>query len=114
MNLRSQTNVRCEGWWEQEGFGRQPMYELTISLLDGNLHGQGRDIVGPFTLNGQVVQDQVAILKRYLGQHSVEYYGAYDGEGTFAGHWEIGGDRGTWIIQIVREEGSEGEIRELA
>jgi hypothetical protein len=110
-------NVPCEGWWEQQHFGRQPMHELTISLLDGHLRGQGRDIIGPFTLTGQVVQCQVAILKRYLGQHSVEYYGTYDGEGTFAGHWRIDAAEGRWLIKLVREKSKSNtataEIQEL-
>ena len=105
MSLRPEPSIRCEGWWEQVGYGRQPMLELTIALEDGNLRGQGRDIIGPFTLTGQIVREHVAILKRYIGQHSVEYYGTYDGEGTLAGQWEIGDFRGNWLIKFAREKG---------
>jgi hypothetical protein len=113
MNISSRTSIRCEGWWEQSGYGRQPMLELTIVIEDGNLRGQGRDIIGPFTLTGQIVREQVAILKRYIGQHSVEYYGAYDGEGTLAGKWEIGDFRGNWLIKFVREKGNADAAREI-
>src|SRR5947207_8154485 len=43
---------RCDGWWEEQGYGRQPMENLRISFGQGRLQGSGSDIVGPFTLSG--------------------------------------------------------------
>jgi hypothetical protein len=94
--------VRCEGWWEQFGLGRQPMEDLTISFDDGRLTGTGWDVVGQFTLTGSVQQDRVIIVKRYIGQHSVEYLGTYDGEGTMSGMWRIWGFGGSWLIRFVK------------
>ena len=31
---------------------------------------------------------------------SVLYVGTYDGEGTFSGHWQVGGDHGLWLISM--------------
>jgi len=41
--------LRCEGWWEQVDFGRQPMLDLRIQVAEGRIVGSGSDMVGPFT-----------------------------------------------------------------
>jgi hypothetical protein len=43
----------------------------------------------------------VAIVKQYLGQHSVDYLGTYDGEGTMHGMWRIGWFGGKRVIKVV-------------
>ena len=93
----------CEGWWEQDLFGRQPMEKLRISFDAKRIQGAGIDIIGPFSLTGAIEENgAVAIVKRYLGQHSVDYLGTYDGEGSLTGEWRIGLDRGRWLITIRR------------
>ena len=100
--------VRCEGWWEQAGFGRQSMEQLEISYEGSSLHGTGTDIVGPFQLEGVCEQDHVAIVKQYIAQHHIEYYGTWDGEGTLHGHWGWGGFHGgEWLIRIRESNESE-------
>ena len=75
--------VLCHGWWEQAGFDRQPVNALQLAFRDGDVFGQGHDIVGTFVMNGQVRFDHVQLIKTCVGAHQVEYPGTFDGEGTF-------------------------------
>ena len=88
-------SIACRGWWEQRSFGRQSMASLQIHFQEKRLTESGIDIVGPFELDGTLHDSgQVVIVKQYLGRHNVLYVGTYDGEGTFSGHWQVGGDHG--------------------
>jgi hypothetical protein len=31
--------LHCEGWWEQAGYGRQPMEQLRIEFEGGDIRG---------------------------------------------------------------------------
>jgi hypothetical protein len=78
------------GWWQQAGFGRQPMEQFVLRFDGGAISGWGRDIIGAFVFKGTYdEQGQVQMLKQYLGKHQVLYEGTYDGEGTLAGTWSI-------------------------
>lgn len=91
--------LRCEGWWEQIDFGRQPMLDLRIQVAERRIAGSGSDMIGPFTFTGTLSETgQVAMLKQYIGQHTVDYVGSYDGEGTMWGHWRIAFWYGRWLI----------------
>ncbi len=107
---------KCIGWWQQSGFGRQPMHDLQIRFADSQIGGQGIDLIAPFTLAGSVRPDgSVEMVKRYLGRHSVLYVGQYDGEGTLYGDWDIDGYRGKWSIKLVRPaDHTTDEIRDIA
>jgi hypothetical protein len=65
-------------------------------------------------LTGTIEDGKVAIVKQYIGQHSVDYLGTYDGEGTMHGMWRIGLFGGNWMIKVVGHavEADEAEIRE--
>ena len=79
------------GYWEQVIFGRQAMHDLTLHFEGGRIDGGGRDIVGAFTFEGEYDDQGVVVLrKHYLGKHTVDYVGRYDGEGTIHGRWSIG------------------------
>jgi hypothetical protein len=81
---------KWRGWWQQPGFGRQPMEEFELRFADGVIQGRGRDVVGAFVFKGTYdEQGTVRLLKQYLGKHRVLYEGSYDGEGTIAGTWVI-------------------------
>jgi len=102
MATESKT-IECDGWWQQPGLGRQAMLELRLGFDVGTVSGSGHDIIGIFTFRGTVSEDgRIAMVKQYLGQHSVDYVGSYDGEGTLFGQWRIGawGDR--WLIKFKR------------
>lgn len=95
---------RAEGWWEQAGFGRQPMRELSLAIRDGRLTGVGIDVVGRFDLAGTLAgEGTVVLVKRYAGRHSVTYAGWHDGEGRLWGHWNLLGLSGRWMITSARD-----------
>src|SRR5262249_28824330 len=75
---------------EAVGWGRRPMYNLTLRFEDGAIEGEGEDCIGAFTFHGfHDTQGHVSMVKQYLGKHRVEYVGTYDGEGTIFGTWFI-------------------------
>jgi hypothetical protein len=106
--------VHCDGWWEQAGHGRQLMEQLRIEFDGGTIRGSGPDIIGLFPLIGTIEEGKVAIVKQYLGQHSVDYLGTFDGEGTMHGMWRIESFAGEWMIKVVGHavETDEAEIPE--
>jgi hypothetical protein len=78
------------GYWDQNIWGRQPMGPLVLRFQDGRIEGEGRDIIGPFTFEGEYDEDgSIRMVKQYLGLHQVLYQGTYDGEGTIFGQWRI-------------------------
>jgi hypothetical protein len=96
-------HIPCDGWWHQPEFGRQPMLDLRLHIAGGRITGAGRDIVGRFTLAGTSdEQGRVAMIKRYIDLHTVEYEGQYDGEGLLWGLWHIGPLTDRWMIKIAR------------
>ncbi|MEO8269383.1 MAG: hypothetical protein ABI557_06670 [Aureliella sp.] len=98
----------CIGWWQQEGYGRQPMHQLQIFFQQSLVTGSGVDMIAPFTLSGNLRLDAtVEFVKQYTGRHTVLYVGQYDGEGTFYGTWDIDGCRGQWSIKVVQPERSD-------
>jgi hypothetical protein len=79
------------GYWEQAGFGRQSMHDLTLRFGGGRITGDGYDCIGAFTFIGEYDDlGGVFLVKQYAGRHKVEYNGHYDGEGTIYGRWTIG------------------------
>ncbi len=81
------------GWWEQLEWGRQPMGDLVLRFANGEIEGEGHDIIGPFVFTGSYDdRGNLTMTKQYTGRmrHSVFYNGSYDGEGTILGTWSIG------------------------
>lgn len=103
--------TRCEGWWEQSGLGRQEMHDLLLGFSGGDVSGSGHDIIGPFTIAGQIDGDKALLVKQYIGMHRVEYPGQFDGEGTFQGLWHIHGFGGKWMIRVVDNLGQQDQSR---
>ena len=88
--------------------GRQPMDPLELAFRDGKVSGAGNDIVGPFTIAGQIDGDKALLTKQYVGAHRVDYPGSFDGEGTMQGLWSIYGFGGKWLIRIAKTQPSLG------
>ena len=65
--------VPCEGWWEQEGFGRQPMWQLLIGFDGHRLNGSGIDVVGQFTMQGKCDQGRLVIIKQYITEQIMHF-----------------------------------------
>lgn len=83
---------RWDGFWVQDGWGRQAMTPFTLQFAAGRVTGEGRDMVGRFTFNGEYDEatGEVRMIKQYLGRHRVLYVGQPDGEGSIIGQWSIG------------------------
>src|SRR5262245_14883555 len=83
---------RWEGFWVQQHWGRQPMTPFTLRFADGEVTGDGKDVVGRFTFSGTYDQatGAVRMVKHYIGKHQVLYVGLPDGEGSIQGTWSIG------------------------
>jgi hypothetical protein len=79
------------GFWEQEGYGRQPMEAFELHFHGGLATGHGLDVVGRFTFQGEYDEatGRVTLVKQYLGRHRVFYDGRPDGEGSILGKWTI-------------------------
>lgn len=105
------------GFWQQEGFGRQPMEEFHLTFDNGAIRGRGVDIVGAFTFRGEYdAKGAVSLVKQYLGKHAVTYLGSPDGEGSILGTWTIEQSpyKGPFLMQPVREtKVSDLPIRDL-
>ena len=83
---------RWDGFWVQEGWGRQSMTPFTLRFADGRITGDGRDVVGRFTFSGEYDETTglVRMVKQYVGRHRVLYVGQPDGEGSIQGTWSLG------------------------
>jgi hypothetical protein len=91
----------CDGWWQQAGYGRQPMRDLQLEFSSGQITGSGADIIGQFTFRGTLdPAGRVQMIKQYVGLWSVDYIGTYDGEGLLFGHWRVGGLTDEWLIRL--------------
>ena len=95
------TSCACEGWWEQDLLGVQPMEDLVLSFAEGRVWGSGSDIVGDFELEGTIREGVVNIRKSYVDQHHLAYVGQFDGEGGMQGTWHILGQTGRWAIRLT-------------
>lgn len=93
------------------------MRDLRLQFDGGSISGAGYDIVGIFTFAGTLgEQGRVVMVKRYVGQHTVDYVGQYDGEGLLWGEWHIGPIKDRWMIRIGSTKSSaatQGEIEEI-
>jgi len=69
--------------------GRQ-MMEMRLTFRNGDLQGEGRDVVGAFVLRGRynLADGRCYWTKRYLHRHDVFYEGFNEGKGIW-GTWEI-------------------------
>lgn len=100
-NATGPSKLKCQGWWEQVEFGRQPMKEFVIEIANGKLRGSGADIIGDFVLRGRMDNDEIVIQKTYFGRHSVDYLGKKHGEGLYYGQWSQRGiGSGPWQIRV--------------
>jgi hypothetical protein len=88
---------------------------VVLQFNSSVITGSGVDIIGPFTFNGKLgAQGHVAMLKQYVGQHSVEYQGTYDGEGLMWGEWQIHGTKDRWLIRFKSARSSAIQSSEFA
>ena len=110
---------RWEGFWQQEGWGRQPMTAFTLNFAGGRVTGGGRDVIGPFTYVGEYDETtgRVVMVKQYVGphRHQVGYVGQPDGEACIQGTWSIDEHHtGPFLLRpVVRRPTGEEPIQEI-
>lgn len=108
---------RWDGFWVQEVWGRQPMSAFALRFADGAVSGEGRDVVGPFTFEGEydTRTGAVRMVKQYTGKHAVLYLGQPDGEGSIQGTWHIGDwHRGSFLMRpVLRKPTGDEPIQEI-
>jgi hypothetical protein len=65
------------------------MTPFTLRFADGQITGDGRDVIGRFTFSGEYNETtgEVRMVKQYIGKHRVLYVGRPDGEGSIQGTW---------------------------
>ena len=104
---RTETDPRLpSGEWV--GFFLQPTLtsarqgmELTLHFAAGRVRGEGRDVVGEFTVHGRYDLDanELSFVKGYRGQHNVDYRGFAELDKGIWGVWRLPGfDRGGFHI----------------
>lgn len=91
-----------QGFWEQPGYGRQPMERFELHFRDRAVSGGGVDVVGRFTVRGECDgrTGRVRLTKQYVGKHRVDYDGQPDGEGCIGGTWRI---EDTWTGKFLMQ-----------
>ena len=98
---------KCAGWWEQSG-RREEMEGLRMTISGNQLSGSGYDVIGPFTFDGTLDENNdVRMIKEYLGKHRVLYKGEYDGKDLMWGIWMIGFSTGPWEIKFGADKEDE-------
>jgi hypothetical protein len=72
--------------------------DVRLSFRNGDLSGEGRDRVGPYTVDGTYDRGtgKCEWTKRYVGRHRVYYRGINDGRGIW-GVWELP-QLGGWFV----------------
>ena len=88
---------------------------LTFSR-NGRISGDGIDDIAPFAIDGvfESGSSKAGWTKAYIGMHSVEYNGLYDGP-SICGNWTLGiGSGGFWIwpSSLEAQEGEAIEVQE--
>lgn len=112
--------IICEGWWEQEGYGRQSMHRLHLEFQADknriNFTGSGFDIIGPFLIEQGMIFNApdrnnnkfVQFIKRYEN-HDIIYQGiriCQESE-VWHGDWCLAksNESGRWEISLLRTVG---------
>lgn len=78
--------------------------DLRLTFENGVMTGDGRDMVGPFTIQGvyDIASGRCHWHKRYVGKHDIFYRGFNEGKGIW-GTWELTGYKITGGFHIWPE-----------
>ena len=71
-----------EGFWFQEAFGKQKMTAFTLRFANGEIGGEGRDLVGRFTFSGayDIANGDIVMMKQYAFRHAESTLGPGRGQ----------------------------------
>ncbi|VTS08426.1 hypothetical protein [Tuwongella immobilis] len=91
---------RWVGFFLQKQLPGKHQMELLLTFANGRIRGEGRDLVGEFTINGiyELADGTCRWMKHYLGKHSVHYRGFNEGKGIW----------GTWQLETMGERWTGG------
>jgi hypothetical protein len=78
------------GFFLQREVPGRHLMELRLTFRDGRLTGEGRDWVGPFTVDGRysLADGKCQWVKQYVRRHRVFYQGYNEGKGIW-GVWTL-------------------------
>jgi hypothetical protein len=96
--------------------GPKHQMHLSLTFNGGSINGDGTDDIGPFLIRGAFDGSirEASWTKSYVGMHTVEYRGLYDGR-SICGDWSlIVSSGGFWIWpSTLREMVTESIEEEL-
>jgi hypothetical protein len=75
--------------------GAEHRMDLGLTFEKDSFRGEGTDIVGPFSISGQVLEGREVVATKRYATHTVVYRGTVDGDG-FAGRWNLFAGSGTF------------------
>ena len=78
------------GFYLQKEIPGRHLMEISLNFRFGEIRGEGRDPVGPFTMTGRydLADGKCYWTKHYEGRHDVFYQGYNEGRGVW-GVWEF-------------------------
>lgn len=86
--------------------------QVTLEFADGLIRGDGKDGLGPFTIDGEYRVDEGEVrmgwIKTYQGAHSVLYLGKLE-DGQIVGKWKLSMMSGSFAL---RPPGTTGALEE--
>jgi len=107
-NLKNPPSGAWSGYYLYGHAGEKHRMRLGLTFASqGRVDGEGIDDVGPFRIHGffDSKTNHAGWTKAYVGRHTVEYRGVYDGR-SICGDWTLVGDTGGfWIWPSEFEEG---------
>ena len=86
-----------KGFYLQQSVQGRQWMTLAMQFAQGEVSGEGRDLVGQFTLKGSydLADGRCLLTKTYPGSHQVIYEGSNEGDGKWLwGLWRIGAESG--------------------
>ena len=106
-----------QGHYEQ--VGKKFPQKMTLEFADGLVRGDGVDLIGTFTLDGEYRVEEGVIrigwIKTYDGAHSVLYLGILE-NGAITGRWRIYWVEDRFVLEperdVSRTTKMEGRLQE--
>ena len=81
----TRADKRWAGVYMQDGQETEMIFDH-MNIWNNRIQGRGSDEVGDFEINGEFKPNgQVNFVKQYIGQHTVQYEGQYDGRRIISG-----------------------------
>ena len=92
---------RWTGFWHHPVSGQRGDMALDLVVEGTTLRGAGADVVGPFTMTGEVTDSDIFISKQYTGAHLCEYRGNSTNARHYGGQCYQGGRPDGALFELV-------------